>query len=156
MVRRMEPGDRQAYLNMAERFYRSDAVSHAVPASYHARTFDELLRSDVYVQGYLLELDGKAAGYALTSRSYSAEAGGMTLWIEELFVLPAYRGRGLGRAFFAHLRAHALQGVARLRLELTNGNARARALYEREGFVPLAYEQMVCDLAPAASREEGE
>lgn len=151
MIRTMTAADRDAYLEMAAQFYASGAVSHAVPAVYHVRTFEELMRSDVYVQGYLLELDDRPAGYALTSRSYSAEAGGMTLWIEELFVLPEFQGRGLGSAFFAYLEAHALAGVVRLRLEIVPGNDGARRLYERHGFVALPYAQMVRELEPGGS-----
>ena len=82
----------------------------------------------------------------------------MVLWLEELFILEEYRSRGLGREFFSAVEAYAREnGYARIRLEVEADNVRARSLYERLGYLPLAYEQMVKQLRPdAAPESEGE
>lgn len=146
MVRPMEQRDRQPYLRLSGQFYASEAVAHAVPAEYFERTFAEMMRSNAYVQGYVLEEAGVPAGYALLSRTFSAEAGGQVVWIEELYVTPDYQGRGLGSAFFRYLQEHLPEGVTRLRLEVAPDNEQARELYLRKGFTPLPYEQMVREL----------
>ena len=71
------------------------------PASYHDAALDELFRPDSLQRACLLEQDGETAGYGLLSLKYSHEAGGLELWVEELYVRPAFRGRGLGHEFFA-------------------------------------------------------
>ena len=56
-----------------------------------------MMRSDVYVDGFLLQSDsGETMGYALVSKTFSQEPGGRAIWVEELSVLPEFRGQGLG------------------------------------------------------------
>lgn len=141
MIRRLEPRDKEVYLAMAHEFYAGPAVDHLVPDAFLERTFDELMRSDVYAEGYLFEEDGQPQGYALLAKTWSQEAGGLTVWIEEIYVTPPHQGKGQGRAFFQFLREHV--PAARFRLETEAGNVRAKALYKREGFRPLPYESFI-------------
>lgn len=143
MIRKIAPGDREEYLKMAAEFYRSDAVLHPVPESHFARAFDEMMRSGDALIGLIFEEDGKRAGYALLCGSYSQEAGGRVVWIDEIYLRPEFRGRGLGKAFFAALPK--LAPAARYRLEIEPDNARAEKLYRALGFQPLGYKQMVRD-----------
>jgi GNAT superfamily N-acetyltransferase len=56
------------------------------------------------------------------------------LFVEDLFVQPAMRGRGYGKALLAHLAAKVIaMGGARLEWEVLNWNERAIALYQRLG-----------------------
>lgn len=72
-IRRCEERDRELYLRLAKEFYHSPAVLHPVPDSYFERTFDEMMRSDVYADGFLLEEeDGTCMGYALTGEKLFA------------------------------------------------------------------------------------
>ena len=91
MIRKMTENDRELYIRMAEEFYSSDAVLHPVPHEYFERTADEALRSDAYAEIYLLEYEGRTAGYGLTARTFSQEAGGQVLWIEELSLSEAMK-----------------------------------------------------------------
>jgi len=144
LIRRIGPADRAAYLALASEFYRTGAVLSPVPAENFVRTFEELMRSDEYASGYLLTDGGRPAGYALLSRTFSQEAGGMVVWLEELYVRPEYRGRGHARAFFRYLEAH--EPAVRYRLELEPENERAAALYRRMGYRPMPYAQMVREI----------
>ncbi|MGM9522359.1 MAG: GNAT family N-acetyltransferase [Oscillospiraceae bacterium] len=146
MIREIVSSDREQYLSMVSEFYASPAVTHTVPAQYFENTFNELMRSDTYTFGYILEQDGKTAGYALLSKSYSQEAGGIVLWVEELYILPEFRSMGLGKEFFAFLEAEKYFGAKRVRLEVTKDNARAQALYKSLDFEPLPYLQMILEL----------
>lgn len=143
MIRPLTAADRGLFLTLCGEFYHSEAVLHPIPPLYHERTFQELMRSDVYLLGYLLEDAGAAAGYALLSRGFSPEVGGSILWLEELYLRPAFRGRGLGTEFFRYLETH--HPASRYRLEVEPDNLRAKALYRRLGYVPLPYEQLVSD-----------
>jgi GNAT superfamily N-acetyltransferase len=64
---------------------------HPVPDTHFEATFSELMASDTYAECFFFEEDNKPVGYALLAKTFSQEAGGLTLWIEELFVLPEYR-----------------------------------------------------------------
>jgi len=141
LIRKITPADREIYLRMAHDFYHSEAVLHPVPDEYLARSFDEMMRSEDYLTGLVFEAEGQIAGYALLNRSWSQEAGGMAVWIEEIYVLEEYRGRGLGHELFSELEKFA--PAVRYRLEIEPDNHRAERLYKSMGFEPMGYLSMV-------------
>ena len=144
-IRRFEAEDRDLYLRLTEDFYRSPAVLYPIPREYMERTFEEMMRSDVYVDGFLLQSDsGETMGYALVSKAFSQEPGGLAIWVEELSVLPEFRGQGLGSEVLGWLEAY-YPDWARIRLEVERDNTRAIQLYERLKYVELPYYQMVKD-----------
>ena len=143
-IRKITSEDRDFFIAASKAFYASAAVAHDVPASYHLTTFEELMNAEVYQSGYILTLDGVSAGYALVSKTFSREAGGTVWWLEELYILPEYRGKGLGRSYFDFIeKAAAENGVRRLRLEVEPDNTRAAKLYYNLGYKPLNYAQML-------------
>jgi len=144
MIRRITPADRDIYLAMAWEFYHSEAVLHAVPDENYARAFDEMMRSDAYMLGLIFEWEEQAAGYALLCKTYSQEAGGMAVWIDELYLRPEFRNRGMGKNFFAELES--IVPAARYRLEIEPDNLRAEKLYKSMGFEELGYKQLVKDI----------
>ena len=146
MIRSVEEKDRAVFIEMAREFYSTDAVERAIPYEYHERTFKELMDSDVYAFCYMLEYNGAAAGYALMAKTFSQEAGGYTVWIDEVYVRPEYRSKGLFKEFFSYLKTNIGDETARIRLEVESDNVRAISLYESIGFRKLDYGQMVMDL----------
>ena len=142
----MKTEDAEIFFNLTELFYSSDAVIHPIPPRYHMDTFNEIMRSDVYLEGYIFEVEDKPVGYAITSKMFSHEAGGITLWIDELYVLKEYRSKGMGREFFNYLRTTLDTSIVRLRMEVEKDNKRAAKLYENMGFKKLEYDQMFKDI----------
>ena len=104
-----------------------------------------MMRSDVYADGFLLEdEDGTCMGYALTAKSFSQECGGQCVWVEELYVLPAYQGKGMGSKVFELLNAY-YPDCCRFRLEVEPENEGAARLYRRLGYEALEYDQYVLE-----------
>ena len=93
----------------------------------------------------MIEDNGEVAGYALTAKTYSHEAGGLALWVEELYVQEGHRSKGLGKEFFAYLNATLDDSIARIRLEVEEENEGAVRLYKKMGFHDLEYNQLVID-----------
>ena len=150
VIRRFTPGDRQTYLDLAAAFYTDgDAVDHPVPAHHAARTFDALMAGTPYADAFLAEDGSGPLGFILLALTWSNEAGGLVVWIEELLALPHARGKGVGRALINQTR-EAYPDANRYRLEVTAGNARAIRLYASLGFTPLPYDQMILDFPPKA------
>lgn len=145
MIRKLEKKDRELYIRMAHDFYHSPAVLHPIPDVCFERTFEECMRPEGYARGYILEWEGDTAGYGLISKSYSQEAGGYVYWLEELYILEAYRSKGLGSEFLRYVEETKEPQVTRLRLEVEEENVRAIALYKRCGYEVLKYVQMVKD-----------
>lgn len=146
MIRKIKIEDKPYYLEMAQYFYSSEAVQHNVPERHFLDTFNELMRSDEYTAGYMMEYEGNKAGYALLAKTFSQEAGGMVLWIDELYVMPEYRCCGLGHEFFCYLKSNLCDHVKRIRLEVEDTNKKAISLYRSMGFDDLPYSQMAKDL----------
>ena len=144
MIRPATTDDRGILREMFDEFYRSDAVLHPVPAAYHEAALDDLFSEGTSQSCFLLCRGEKACGYALLSKKYSHEAGGLELWVEELYLRPEVRGKGMGSAFFDYLRDYAAaHDVRRLRLEVEEENTGAMRLYARMGFAALDYRQMI-------------
>lgn len=147
MIRKFTAQDRALYLQLTDEFYHSEAVLHPVPPQHRVATFEELMRSDTYAEGYVLESDGKVAGFALLSKTFSQEAGGLVVWIEELYLRPVFRGKGIGTHFLQECIKNRPPHVKRFRLEVEEKNHGAKKLYQRLGFQSLEYQQMVLDFS---------
>ncbi|HEU4536646.1 MAG TPA: GNAT family N-acetyltransferase [Polyangiaceae bacterium] len=86
----------------------------------------------------LARVEAQPVGLAALTYTWSLERGGLVAWLDELYVVPARRGAGLGRALLDRAVTHALaQGCLALELEVDHGHARAERLYQRSGFVRL-------------------
>ncbi len=102
------------------------------------RTLAKLREQPDRGRAVVCDMDHRVVGYALLISFWSNELGGEVCNIDELFVLPEYRGCGLATALFRRLgdAEESLWHVkpAALALEVTPQNRRAIALYERLGF----------------------
>ncbi len=146
MIRKMMREDMDVFLEFTEMFYQSDAVLQPIPQNYHIDAFNEIMRSEVYLEGYIFEFDERPIGYAITAKKYSHEAGGLVLWIEELYVLDEYQSQGIGKEFFKFIKSILDESIVRLRLEVDSENSRAKKFYKKMGFDVLEYEQMIKDI----------
>lgn len=144
-IREILPWDREAYCKLAHEFYHSPAVCHPVSDDNIARTFD-LLMSDTPYARCLAAADerGQMVAYLLMAVTWSQEAGGICVWLEELMIREDLRGQGLGTRMIEAAMACYPQ-AARFRLEVSEHNARAAKLYARLGFETLPYGQMLID-----------
>lgn len=144
MIRKYSEADRDTVLEMMKEFYKSPAVCHDIPLKNMLTTLDEAQNNSPYMDIYILEYDKKPAGYALNAYTYSNEAGGKVVWIEEIFIRGEYRGKGLGREYLQYIKDNYGE-FARIRLEVEDSNDGATRLYKREGFQPLEYKQYIID-----------
>ncbi len=146
LIRNFVQQDKDAVLAMVEDFYNSPGVLNPIPTSNFAEAFEEMCDGGSHrLRGLVIEVDGKAAGFCSLSFSYSTEAGGAVVLIEEVYIHPHYQGRGLGTAIFNYIIQEYKDKAARLRLEVAPENLRAMALYQRIGFSQLPYRQMTLE-----------
>ena len=98
-------------------------------------TLRRLLTEAQLGAAWVAEQDGQLHGYLIAVLVLSLEHHGLMAEIDEFFVLPAARARGLGtRLLAAAETALAARGCVRLQLQLAAGNAAGRAFYGRRGY----------------------
>jgi GNAT superfamily N-acetyltransferase len=86
----------------------------------------------------IAEIDACACGFALFFTSYSTWRGHHGIRLEDLYVTPAYRGRGIGKALLAHLAQVAIdEGCPRLEWDVLAWNQLAIDFYHAQGAVML-------------------
>lgn len=89
------------------------------------------------VHGHVAEVDGEVAAMALWFLSFSTWDGVAGIYLEDLYVRPAFRRRGLGRALLATLAGLCVDnGYTRLSWAVLNWNVDAIALYDGVGARP--------------------
>ena len=91
-----------------------------------------------YAEAVIARAGGEPVGFALWFHNYSTFAGRPGLYLEDLFVRPAFRGRGYGEALLRHLARIALdRGCARFEWAVLDWNEPALAFYRKLGAVPM-------------------
>jgi GNAT superfamily N-acetyltransferase len=96
--------------------------------------------------------DGNAVGLAALSYLWTLERGGRAAWLDELYVVPARRGAGIGQQLLdAALAAAVAAGAVAMDLEIESGHERAASLYRRAGFESLSRTRWARPLAAAPS-----
>jgi GNAT superfamily N-acetyltransferase len=106
----------------------------ATPDLLETHLFGERPSAEVVIA----EANGVPAGFALFFRSFSTFLGKPGLYLEDLFVLPQYRGLGLGRRLMVHLAQLAVaRGYGRFEWSVLDWNEPAIRLYRSLGAVGL-------------------
>lgn len=83
------------------------------------------------------EWQGEPVGFALWYYSVSTFLGRPSLYVEDVFVEPAHRNKGIGRIIFAHLAARAVaEGCGRMEWSVLDWNAPSIAFYHSIGARP--------------------
>ncbi len=82
----------------------------------------------------IAEVNGKPAGFALCFYNFSTFMGKAGIYLEDLFVIPEFRGNGIGKKFFQYLAQRALQeNCGRVEFSVLNWNAPSIEFYKALG-----------------------
>jgi len=97
-----------------------------------------LFSSRPVAEAVIGESEGQPVGFALFFHTFSTFLGRAGLYLEDLYVRPAYRGRGFGRRLLAHLARLAVErGCGRLEWAVLDWNELAIKSYRRAGAVAM-------------------
>lgn len=104
----------------------------------HVNGDAETLRSSLFEQraaeALLADVDGEAVGYAIVCGTFSTFECRAGVWIEDIYVRPAARERGVGRALFERVAALAIdRGAPRVEWAALDWNELALGFYDRLG-----------------------
>lgn len=140
-IRPITKEDFDEYMQMAIQFYSMPCCDHNIDKSHFVDAFEYALNDNPYARLFMLEYDSQVVGYGNISLTYSIEAGGNVVWLEELYIKPEYRSKGLGKSFFEYVYKNF--PAKRYRLEVTESNTNAIKLYKKLGYDYLDYKQMI-------------
>lgn len=125
--------DAEVFLSLVDALADYERLARPTPEA-RQRLMRDGFGSRPRFQPYLAEVAGRAVGYAMTLETYSSFLALPTLYLEDLFVLPEARGRGVGRAMFRFLAAEATRrGCGRMEWVVLDWNRLAIDFYERLG-----------------------
>ena len=136
-IRPAAPDDVPTILRFIRRLAEYEKLAHAVVAT------EDLLRAHLFgprpaAEVLIGELDGRPVGFALFFPNFSTFLAKPGIYLEDLFVLPYARGRGVGRALLTAVAKLAINREAgRLEWAVLDWNAPAIGFYRSAGAVPM-------------------
>lgn len=129
------PQDLDRVARLVADFHREEEIAQD-EATRHAAILP-LLEGSPHGAIYLIGPSRAPIGYVIVSFGWSVEFGGMDGFVDEIFIRPAVRRRGIGSEVLLNLpKALAGAGLRALHLEVDRDNAAARRLYEKLHFEP--------------------
>jgi diamine N-acetyltransferase len=132
-IRPAVPGDAATILGLIRALARYENLEDSVAAS-EADIAAALFGPAPRVFCDLAEADGAVAGFALWYYSFSTFVGRHGIYLEDLFVEPAFRGRGLGKALVTQLARRCVrENLGRLEWSVLDWNEPAIQFYRAQG-----------------------
>lgn len=136
-LRAARPGDEAGILACIQALADYEREPDAVENTVDALT-DTLFGDDPKAFAHVVERDGAIVGIALWFLTYSTWTGRHGIWLEDLYVDDAQRGRGYGKALLASLAALCIErGYSRLEWTVLDWNAPAIAFYRSLAAAPM-------------------
>ncbi len=137
MIRAATPEDVPLILQLIRELAEYERLAHEVRAT-EARLRATLFVPRPAAEVVIAELDGTPVGFAVFFATYSTWEAASGLYLEDLFVRPEARGRGVGRELLEYLARVTLQrGWARLEWRVLDWNEPSIAFYRKLGAEPL-------------------
>lgn len=134
IIRKMNKNDVKEVFDMMKTFYATDAVINKPNDSALRTNIEYCLKDDDLLTCYVIVTDGKIAGYSILSKCYSTEYGGVSMWVEDIYVKPEYRKLGFGNKLMKFINEKYKDKAVRYELEVEENNIFAMKLYEKNGF----------------------
>lgn len=134
-VRPAYPEDVATIFGLIKALSEYEKLAHEMVGS-EADLHDGLFGANPYAEVMIAEVDNQAAGMALYFYNFSTFLMRPGIYLEDLFVLPAFRRQGVATALLKHLAALALsKNCGRLEWSVLDWNEDAIAFYQRIGAV---------------------
>ena len=125
--------DAEAIFDLIKALAQYEWLTHQVTGSAEELA-SHLFGDRIYAEAIVTELENKIVGFALFFPNYSTFLTKPGIYLEDLFVLPEYRRRGIGKAMLGYLGKLAKdRGAGRLEWSVLDWNESAIAFYQQMG-----------------------
>jgi GNAT superfamily N-acetyltransferase len=140
--------DLSTLIRLMTAFYAE--AGYALDRALATAAFEALLTDQRLGYVWLIQAKLEVVGHLVVTLKFAMEYGGMVACIDDLYVDPASRNKGLGTAALLHVKEVAMKsGIRAVTVEVGFGNGPAQAAYRRVGFVETTGRQLL-SLALAA------
>ena len=148
-IRPARPGEAGLVLSFIRELAEYEKLAHEVEAT-EATIADTLFGASPLVYCDIAEWSGEPAGFQVWFVNFSTFSGRYGIYLEDLFVRPALRGKGIGKALLAHLAARCVEnGWSRLQWSVLDWNTPSIEFYKSLG-AELMDEWTVCKVTGEA------
>lgn len=129
--REYSPSDKQQIMAMMYELNAEDAQELPLQEKKIAVLF-AFAPEKKWVSVFVAEKDEEVIGYAILIKAFSVEFGGLYAEVDEFYIKPERRAKGIGSAFLHWLELYAKdQGCSAMHLVATSQNTAAQRLYKR-------------------------
>jgi len=136
-IRQAEPGEEAQVLAFIRKLADYEKLLHDVAAS-EDDIREALFGASPRCHCELAFWEGEPAGFALWFYNFSTFAGKAGIYLEDLYVEPHLRGRGIGKALLKHLAKRCVaEGLPRLQWWVLDWNEPSIAAYKAMGAKPM-------------------
>jgi len=136
-IRFARPDDVPTILHLIRELAEYERLSHMVTATEDA-LHEHLFGETPYCEVLIAEAEGSPVGFALFLRNYSTFLAKPGIYLEDLFVVPAARGHGHGKALLQRLARLAVErGCGRLEWSVLDWNEPSIRFYQSLGADPM-------------------
>jgi GNAT superfamily N-acetyltransferase len=136
-IRPARPEDAKILVNLVRElavYEKLEPYARATPEDFHRHLFGPRPAAEAA----LAEVAGQPVGFALWYATFSTFRGRPGVYLEDLFVVPEFRGRGIGKALLAMIARLAVErGCGKLEWSVLNWNEPAIGFYRALGARPL-------------------
>lgn len=122
--------DSEVLRNMILNFYKDSGEE--ISEENIQKTIKRAILHHEQLQIYIFKHQANTVGYTIFSSFWSNEYGGLVLIIDELYIVPEYRNKGIATYFINEISQK--EGYVQLNLEVLPKNTSAFNLYKRLGF----------------------
>ena len=137
-IRHATESDCSEILALIRELAEYEQLAHTVVAT------EDQLREHLFgtrrtAEALIAEWAGQVAGFALFFHNFSTFVGKPGLYVEDIYVRPAYRRKGIGHSFFRHLATIAVERqCGRMEWSVLDWNTPAIEFYQSLGAVPMS------------------
>jgi GNAT superfamily N-acetyltransferase len=149
LIRRARSDEAGVVLSLVRELAEYEKLLHEVEAT-EAMIADALFGASPRLFCDIAEWNGEVAGFAVWFVNFSTFAGRPGIYLEDIFVRPALRGKGIGKALLSHLAKECVtNNWSRLQWSVLDWNAPSIVFYKSLGAV-LMDEWTICKVAGPA------
>jgi len=141
-MRRATPGDIPLLVDLMAEFYAE--ASYALDHARAAGAFVAILADERLGYVWIIQAENHDVGHIVLTLKYAMEYSGLIACLDDLYVKPDWRNRGLSTKALIEVRNFCKQaGIRALTVEVGHNNGPAQKVYRRVGFAEAADRQLL-------------